>query len=215
MMTKNLKPNNNNKHMNTTKPSLFGSAKAAAPKSTKKDKPEIQVSDSSIPQFSEKLNSFIQGNLLLKDTEAQVKALHSEVLEIAKNEYLKNIKEGKRNIGSFKLVSDTGEAVLILPMDKYSQIDAERFATVKGTYPNLVTEKQEYSFNPEVLERNMEVLERIIMNCEQISDYDKANLLTVKTSYVVNKGAIDIIPTLPNPEQALYDLNPQFQIRNV
>lgn len=200
----------------TTK-SLFGSAKVQTPSASKtKEKNTIILDENRFPNIGETMNDFIHGNLLLKQTEAEVKMCHSQIIEAGKQVFIEECINGRRYSGSFNLATTNGAKVMFVPMDKYTKVEADKFDYLVSKYgADYVKEKTEYSFNSEVLERNQEILEQLIMNCDQISDYDKANLLTAKVSYEVKKGSIELLHNFANPTEALNDFSPIFSIKNV
>jgi hypothetical protein len=197
--------------------SLFAKAKAdATTTKSKTEKHSVLVTDEQFPNLKEVIRDFNAGQVLLKETEGQVEMLKAQILNAGREVFTKECVKLNRYVGSFNLVGENGAKVMIVPMDKYTKVEADKYAMLLSKYgSNFVKEKTEYSFNPEVLERNMEAIEMAIMNCPTLSDLDKANLIIPKTTYEIAKGTIEGLHNKPNPTEALLDFSPIIMIKNV
>ena len=198
------------------KTSLFAKAAATTTAKAKTDKHSVLVTEAQFPNLKEVIKDFNAGQVLLKETEGQVEMLKAQILNAGKEVFTQECTKLNRYVGSFNLVAENGAKVMIVPMDKYTKVEADKYAMLVAKYgPNVVKEKTEYSFDPEVLERNMEAIENAIMNCVGLSDIDKANLIVPKTTYVIAKGTIESLHNKPNPSEALTDFSPIIMIKNV
>jgi len=192
--------------------SLFAAAKTAAP-TTKKTKEKAQVELP--PEERELLSAYNAACVDFDNAEAQKTVLHGMVLEHGRAAFLKLFKQNGSYPGSFKLVSgDAG--VMIVPTDRYTKVDSDRAKVLTNKYgPEIVTETTKFAFNPIVLEKYQQEIEKMIMDCTAIPMEDKMMLVVADTAITVTKGSIERLMTFPSPEQALMDLSPIIQVKNV
>jgi hypothetical protein len=92
-------------------------------------------------------------------------------------------------------------------MDKYTAVDEEKAAILKD-FDGLLGENVVYKFNTELVEKYGSVLSELILNCPDIADEDKGNLISGERTYSVSKGSIDRLLQFANPEQVLELINP-------
>jgi hypothetical protein len=65
-----------------------------------------------------------------------------------------------------------------------------------------------YKFNADLVEKYGAVLSELIINCPDIDDLDKGNLITGEKTFSVAKGSIDRLMQYDNPEQVFELINP-------
>lgn len=198
---------------------LFEKAKKESKNKVKKD--DKIVVNISGKEFSEKLKKF----LMLKDQIEELKAELAMSQEYVKNvsieEFAKLIEDKKTNVGSFVLKSEDGESIMVVPTKKYISIDEDAANNLKETYgDDIVVEETKYSFNNDVLMRNMEVINDLIQNSELISKEDKESLIEAVTNYSINKDALDKVYLLAKESgksvmEVLSDIQPVIQNKNV
>jgi hypothetical protein len=106
---------------------------------------------------------------------------------------------------------------MVIPTDKYISIkDEDRANQLIETYgEDIVTIDEKYYFNPEVLERNMKAIEKLIRDAKSISDADKQNLLIREVKYSVTKGTIDELYDYgEDMEAVINDIQPIITLKN-
>lgn len=106
---------------------------------------------------------------------------------------------------SFVIQDARGGKVLFMATDKYSTVTEEKEAVIKQFCPDLVETTTEYGFDNEVLKRNIDAIGAAIMQAE-ISDEDKANLITVIEKTTVKKGAIERLGQYPARINSIFNL---------
>jgi len=148
----------------------------------------------------------------------QAKAsIHDSNIRIAGKEAMVNFYQTKKRFpGSLKIEGGKG-SFMFITSDRYKILDEDRYAELAEEYgEDLVEENTTYSFNTKILEKYMDHISDILMKSEKLSDNEKEDLLTSKTTYTVKKGTIkDIITISDNVEQVIEDIQPVFSIKNV
>ena len=193
------------------KKSIFGSAKVKAPAAkAKTDKATVQV-----PGLETKLLALEVLKAEIADREAQLTAITDEVKDISREKFVELYKANKDNPNSF-LIQDGNGCVMVIPSDKYISIKDEARAEqlMKDYGKSVVTVDERFYFNPEVLERNMDAIEKLILDATTISESDKENLLSKEVKYSITKGTINNLLTFKNMENVLTDIQPIFMLKN-
>lgn len=193
--------------------------KSKKPKKSKKDDEKIIISVQG-KDFDEKLIEFNSLREKTKQLEKDLAISQEIIKEVGVNEYIKLIEIKQVNTGTFIVESDSGEKIMVLPMKKYIKIgesEAENLCEMYGE--NIVTENTKYSFNSTVLENNIDILSDLIQN-SNLSDKDKENLIEAKTTYTIEKDALDKVYILSNKSEnsvakVLEDLQPVIQLKNI
>jgi len=96
---------------------------------------------------------------------------------------------------------------MFICMDKYTAVD-ENKATILDQFDGLLAENVVYKFNAELVEKYGAILSKLIINCKDIDDIDKGNLITGEKTFSVTKGSIDRLMQYNNPEQVFELINP-------
>lgn len=187
----------------TAKPSIFEIAKAKAPAAATKKNTVIVLG------MGAKIDRFNQLKDQIKAMEGEVKLLEGEIKDRALTEFANLYAQQKSRPDSFILQSE-GKSVMFLPTDRYSAPGA-------GTPEAEVDEKTIYTFNPEVLEKHIDVIGQAIMDLE-IPEEDKAELLTSKPTKNVRKGALDRLYNYAQDSEGIRNLfleiGPVCQLKN-
>ena len=191
---------------------IFDSAKGKPkPSSSAKDKPTVEV-DGIEGQLNELQNLKNQ----IANLETQLDVVTDEIKTIAKEKFVELYLENGRNPNTF-LLKDGSGCVMVIPTDKYISIkDEDRANQLIETYgEDIVTIDEKYYFNPEVLERNMKAIEKLIRDAKGISDADKQNLLIREVKYSVTKGTIDELADYgEDMESVINDIQPIITLKN-
>ena len=144
-------------------------------------------------------------------------SVHDANIRMAGKEAMINFyKTKKRFPGTLKIETGKG-SFMFITSDKYKMLDEDRFMELASLYgEELVEESTVYSFNTEILEKHMDHISDLLMKSKVLTNREKEDLLTSKTSYTVKKGTIkDIISINENVEQVIEDIQPVFSIKNV
>lgn len=191
---------------------IFDSAKGKPkPSSSAKDKPTVEV-DGIEGQLNELQNLKTQ----IANLETQLDVVTDEIKTIAKEKFVELYLEKGRNPNTFLLKDGTG-CVMVIPTDKYISIKDEDRANelIENYGEEIVTIDEKYYFNPEVLERNMKAIEKLIRDAKGISDADKQNLLVREVKYSITKGTIDELADYgEDMESVINDIQPIITLKN-
>ncbi len=185
---------------------MFDTAKAAPPKSkAAKEKPKVEVSG-----MSEKIYKYHILDEMIKNNVAEKDILGGEIKDVARGKFLEQYKKQKSKPDTFTL-ADGDDSVDIQVKDTYIKVTPEREALLE-TYDGLLETTTTYSFDNDVLQRNRDVIEKLLMGTKLISDEDKKNMLTKKTVTEVKKGSINRILDYDNPNEIFELIEPVVAI---
>ena len=107
------------------------------------------------------------------------------------------VEKTKTNVGSFSIFSEDGSTVMFVPTKKYIKIDEASANVLKETYGNdIVTEKELYSFNTEILEDHMEEISELINSSKKMTKAEKENLIVAKVEFAVASDTLDKVYTI-------------------
>ena len=183
--------------------SLFAAAKSAPAKKAKEEKTIVTTT---IP-----VSEIVKLRAEIADREAALKMIEGEARSEAKKLFMDMYLQNKSRPESF-ILSDGTDKVMFLVTDKYLTID-EAKAQQLNLLGDIAECKSEFSFNPEVLARNEKTISDLIMNAEEISPEDKANLIMAKHTWMVKKGTIDRLCSFGNPAQVFAEIGAVTQIK--
>lgn len=199
---------------------MFDKAKAKSKKATTAKKSDKTIVTVAGEEFAKKLKTFAELQKKLKDMESELKMSQAFVKEVAIEEYAKLIETKKSNPGSFVVKSEEGSECMVVPTKRYIKVVETSAENLKETYgEDIVTEDTTYGFNTDVLMRNMETIEALLMGSEDISDEDKENLIVATTNYAIEKDALDKVYTLAKETEmdvkdVIDDIQPIVQMKN-
>jgi hypothetical protein len=175
--------------------SLFKKAKEQAPekKSTAKDK-KVRVTVD-IPGFFEKLKRQAWLKNEIKSLTAESDILDDELKEVGKDEWCNLYEKNGVNPESIMIESkhnnDTTQFMLLMS-DKYIKIDSARAEYLKEQFgEEIVSEKETFTFNADMLNKYGDVISDLIMNSSEIDKADKERIIEANVSYAVATGTID------------------------
>ncbi|MCK9417503.1 hypothetical protein M0Q97_12755 [Candidatus Dojkabacteria bacterium] len=194
---------------------LFAKKTAKAP-AKKNDKLNVNVSGK---EFAEKLDKFATLKAQIENLESELAMSQEFVKATSIAEFAKLVETKKNNPGSFTLTSDNGGTVMFLPTKRYIKIDEAAAENLKETYgESVVEETTKYSFNTDVLMRNMDVISELIQNSTEISEDDKENLIEGITTFTIEKDTLDKVYVLANESknsvsEVLEDIQPVYQLK--
>jgi hypothetical protein len=156
-----------------------------------------------------------------KNLKSDIDDLQGDILAVGKAEWLKLYEKMQRNPESFRLKSEDGSAVLVMPKDQYIKISDERAEELKAKYgEKIVNEQTKVSFNDELLNQFGEVISNVL-NSEEfrkktgMTQEQVDALFVFETSIGVKKGAIDEAFTTGEGkvEDYITDINPVVALK--
>jgi hypothetical protein len=186
--------------MKTTNLFAATTTKTAAPK--KADKKVV-----SAHELGDKVKRFADLKNQIDALTGELKMIEGDIKGKGRELFVQEYKRERRTPENFKIQDQTGSSCLFIVMDKYTAVDEEKAAILKD-FDGLLGENVIYKFNTELVEKYGSVLSELILNCPDIADEDKGNLISGERTYSVNKGSIDRLLQFANPEQVLELINP-------
>jgi hypothetical protein len=186
--------------MKTTNLFAATTTKTAAPK--KADKKVV-----SAHELGDKVKRFADLKNQIDALTGELKMIEGDIKGKGRELFVQEYKRERRTPDNFKIQDQTGSSCLFIVMDKYTAVDEEKAAILKD-FDGLLGENVVHKFNTELVEKYGSVLSELILNCPDIADEDKGNLISGERTYSVNKGSIDRLLQFANPEQVLELINP-------
>jgi hypothetical protein len=164
-----------------------------------------------VPGMADIVKQFEEYKAAEKTAKAGQELMGGEIKQIGKEKYLELYKKIGRRPESFNL-GEGDDLILLVTQDKYYGLTPEKEEIIKAVDPNLLGIDVEYKFNMETLDKTGkngqrigDIIEELIMDCEDISDEDKLKLLTIKKYVAIKKGSIEHLLDYENPAE-IYDL---------
>jgi len=183
--------------MSTTKKpgaGLLGLAKKTVKTTAaKKDNKEvITVSDKTV---SDAIDTYIK-NKKIADEAAAAMAAASEIVksEGGKKIFIEEMEKTGRSKESFILASQNGNSLMYVVTDAYKRanLDEERVEYLRKMFgEEIITDKNEFIVNPELIDEHGETLCELIKNCPKFTDEVKESLIQLKQSFTIAKGTKD------------------------
>ena len=188
--------------MKTTTTNLFATATKVKETTKKTDKKVI-----SSPILGNKVQKYAELKQLIDSATGELKMIEGDIKAVGKDLFMKEYRSQRSTPDNFKIQDDTGNACMFICMDKYTIVD-EGKANILSQYDGLLAENVVYKFNADLVEKYGAVLSELIINCPDIDDLDKGNLITGEKTFSVAKGSIDRLMQYDNPEQVFELINP-------
>jgi len=181
----------------TVKSNLFTNAKKVESGKTKKS----NILHLPVPEeLEEHHNNYVETKVELETLESKYKIAETAIKAKVPEIFLNQFREHKRCIGSFKL-GDIGVSV----QDKYAQIGKDAGKLISKSFPDVVEQETEYSFNQKILKKNIEAISDALQTAK-ISKEDLQNLIESKEVYNVKKGTIQTLLNYGDKMEELYQL---------
>jgi len=190
---------------------IFAQAKTGA---AKKKAENHEVVD--LPNLEKDVVALAQYKIDIAALEAKASVHDSNIRTAGKDAMVQFYIDKKRFPGTLKIQAGAASFQFITS-DRYKMLDEDRFMELASQYgEELVEESTTYSFNTQILEKHMNHISELLMGSDKLSDAEKAELLTSKTSYTVKKGTIkDILTISDDVESLIEDIQPVFSVKNV
>ena len=178
------------------KDNIFTKSKETQTKPKSKENELISINIQG-EEFAEKLTKYINTKHIINELNSELEKNQKFIKEIGINEYAKLVENKKMNVGSFNIISDNDDHIMISPTKKYIKIDESSAEILQEKYgENIITENTKYVFNTKILLKYMDIISDLIQNSPDISESDKENLIEANTTYNINKNTLDKIYTL-------------------
>jgi|TARA_R110000822_G_scaffold14551_4_gene51072 hypothetical protein len=188
--------------MKTTTTNLFASATKVKETAKKTDKKVINA-----PELGNKIQRFAELKQLIDSATGELKMIEGDIKGIGKKLFMSEYKQQRSTPDNFKIQDETGNSCMFICMDKYTIVD-ETKASILANFEGLLAENVVYKFNADLVEKYGAVLSELILNCSDIDDLDKGNLISGEKTFSVAKGSIDRLMQYANPEQVYELINP-------
>ena len=188
--------------MKTTTTNLFATATKAKETTKKTDKKVIQA-----PILGNKVQRYAELKQTIDSATGELKMIEGDIKAVGKDLFMKEYRSQKSTPDNFKIQDDSGNACMLIVMDKYTAVD-ENKASILDQFDGLLTETIVYKFNAELVEKYGAILSELILNCADIDDLDKGNLISGEKTFSVTKGSIDRLMQYENPDQVFELINP-------
>jgi hypothetical protein len=188
--------------MKTTTTNLFASATKVKETAKKTDKKVINA-----PELGNKIQRFAELKQLIDSATGELKMIEGDIKGIGKKLFMSEYKQQRSTPDNFKIQDETGNSCMFICMDKYTIVD-ETKAGILANFEGLLAENVVYKFNADLVEKYGAVLSEFILNCSDIDDLDKGNLISGEKTFSVAKGSIDRLMQYANPDQVYELINP-------
>jgi hypothetical protein len=188
--------------MKTTTTNLFATATKVKETTKKTDKKVI-----SAPLLGNKVQRYAELKQLIDSSTGELKMIEGDIKAVGKDLFMKEYRLQRSTPDNFKIQDETGNSCMFICMDKYTIVD-ENKASILANFEGLLTENVVYKFNADLVEKYGAVLSELILNCADIDDLDKGNLISGEKTFSVAKGSIDRLMQYNNPEQVYELINP-------
>jgi hypothetical protein len=194
---------------------LFDKSKV---KKTSKSKEKRLVNIDS-DEFDQLLKTAAETDKEIKNLSSIFNTSKGQLKEIVMDIWKNIFKTEKINSGSFNLSSKNGHRFQFVPTSKFSKISDDDVDQYTKKYGNdCIKEDVVYSFNTDILMRNMDTIEKILMDSDEISDFDKENLIESTVTRTFVPDMLDRIPLIMSEknldiDDIIDDLNPVVQLK--
>lgn len=188
--------------MKTTTTNLFATATKVKETIKKTDKKVIPA-----PLLGNKIQRYAELKQQIDSATGELKMIEGDIKAVGKDLFMKEYRQQKSTPDNFKIQDDTGNSCMFICMDKYTIVD-ETKAGILGNFEGLLAENVVYKFNAELVEKYGAILSELILNCPEIDDLDKGNLISGEKTFSVAKGSIDRLMQYDNPEAIFELINP-------
>lgn len=185
-----------------TKTNLFATATKVKEPAKKTDKKVIKA-----PLLADKVKRYAELKHQIDSATGELKMIEGDIKNVGKDLFMKEYRQQKSTPDNFKIEDETGNTCMFIVMDKYTSVDEVK-AGILGQFEGLLAENVVYKFNADLVEKYGAVLSELILNCPDIEEEDKANLISGEKTFAVTKGSIDRLMQYDSPEAIFELINP-------
>jgi hypothetical protein len=184
------------------KTNLFATATKVKETTKKSDKKVIKA-----PLLADKVKRYAELKHAIDSATGELKMIEGDIKNIGKDLFMKEYRQQKSTPDNFKIEDETGNTCMFIVMDKYTSVDEVK-AGILGQFEGLLAENVVYKFNADLVEKYGAVLSELILNCPDIEEEDKSNLISGEKTFAVTKGSIDRLMQYDSPEAVFELINP-------
>ena len=168
-------------------------------------KPEKAVMEA--PDLENKVQRYAELKALIDASTSELKMIEGDIKQRGRGLFIDHYKAAKLRPESFKIKDNTGASCLMIVMDKYTAVDENKAEILREN--DLLSENVTYKF----VEKYGQILSQLIIDCPEIEEADKGNLISGEICFSVKKGSIDRLMQYDSPE-AIFDLiNPIVSLK--
>ena len=193
--------------MKTTTTNLFATATKVKETVKKTDKKVIQA-----PILGNKVQRYDELKQIIDSATGELKMIEGDIKSVGKDLFMKEYRNQRSTPDNFKIQDETGNSCMFICMDKYTIVD-EAKAGILSNFDGLLAENVVYKFNAELVEKYGLILSELILNCADIDDLDKGNLISGEKTFSVAKGSIDRLMQYDSPDQIFELINPIVSLK--
>jgi hypothetical protein len=184
------------------KTNLFATATKVKETTKKSDKKVIKA-----PLLADKVKRYAELKHEIDSATGELKMIEGDIKNVGKELFMKEYRQQKSTPDNFKIEDETGNTCMFIVMDKYTSVDEVK-AGILGQFEGLLAENVVYKFNADLVEKYGAVLSELILNCPDIDEEDKINLISGEKTFAVTKGSIDRLMQYDSPEAVFELINP-------
>lgn len=181
---------------------LFATATKVKETAKKSEKKVINA-----PLLANKVQRYAELKQAIDTATGELKMIEGDIKNVGKDLFMKEYRQQKSTPDNFKIQDETGSSCMFIVMDKYTNVD-ETKAGILGQFEGLLAENVVYKFNSELVDKYGAILSELILNCPDIDEADKGNLISGEKTFSVTKGSIDRLMQYDSPEAIFELINP-------
>ena len=157
--------------------------------------------------MADKVKRYAELKHAIDSATGELKMIEGDIKNVGKDLFMKEYRQQKSTPDNFKIEDETGNTCMFIVMDKYTSVDEVK-AGILGQFEGLLAENVVYKFNADLVEKYGAVLSELILNCPDIDEEDKSNLISGEKTFAVTKGSIDRLMQYDSPEAVFELINP-------
>lgn len=166
------------------------------------------------PDLGDKIANYLSLKASIEAQTGELKMIEGDIKLKGKELFLAEYLKQKSTPDNFKMQDETGAVCQFVAMDKYTIVDETKAAMLDSAgLEGLAEEKVEYKFNAELVAKYGGILSQLIINCDEIAEEDKGNLITGEKTFCIKKGSIDRLMQYDSPAQVFELINPILMLR--
>jgi hypothetical protein len=186
---------------------LFAAAKPA----TKTSSSKKSIEDVVVTGIADEIAQYDRLKAIIKNATNEKDQIGDRLKTIGVEKFLELYELRRRNPDTFNL-SDEDNKIMFYVMDKYKNVEPEKVEMLEN-YPGLLETVTTYKFNPQLLDKTGEIVSRLIMESNELTDDEKANLIIAETKVGIKTGSIDRLLDYDNPSLIFTLIEPVIALK--
>lgn len=184
-------------------------------KSSKKENIKIRLDD----HYFDKIKELEEVNNRIKFDKRVSESITEDVKEVGKEKWIQTYLEIGANPGTLTLQAFSDDSVaeaIFVPSDKYISINKEKADILISKYgDDIIEEETFYKIDSDMANRYGQIISDLIMNCDDIPDLDKENIIKSVTNYSIKKGSINCLDDFGQVDEVLENIKPIFSLKSI